>query len=223
MKNIYCSLLHLYIMNNTNVNNDNYLKKFPIDIFTIIMDYYNDIEYNKLIRLKDGLNRYKEIQIWRDDYTKMSNTQKFIIDNIFKFKDNYLKLEIRLGDSDLERSNNFFLEKLSITNLKNINRFFKLLFLIHGYNINVDDVYKNDRKMIINIHLINTNHDVTSILYSQFRNEIVKNRISQYNILDNIFYLEENEYSLINIRNTFTTIYELFGVPTTDMLKNLLL
>ena len=200
-------------MNNTNLNKNNYLKKFPIDIFTIIMDYYNDIEYQKLIRLKDGLNRYKEIQIWRDHYTKMSNTQKFIIDNIIKFKDNFLRLEITLGNSDLERTNNFFLEKLSNNNLRNINRFFRLLFLIHGYIINVDDVYKNDRKMIINIHLIDINHDVTSILYSEFRYEIVKNKISQYNILDNIFYLEENEYCLINIRNTFTTIYKLFNIP----------
>ena len=210
-------------MNNTNLNKNNYLKKFPIDIFTIIMDYYNDIEYQKLIRLKDGLNRYKEIQIWRDHYTKMSNTQKFIIDNIFKFKDNFLRLEITLGNSDLERANNFFLEKLSNNNLRNINRFFRLLFLIHGYIINVDDVYKNDRKMIINIHLIDINHDFTSIFYSEFKDEIVKNKISQYKILTNIFYLEEKEYYLINIRNTFTTIYELFGVPTTDMLKNLLL
>ena len=210
-------------MNNTNVNKNNYLKKFPIVIFTIIMDYYNDIEYNKLIKLKDGLNRYKEIQIWRDDYTKMSNTQKFIIDNIFKFKDNFLRLEISLGNNDLEKSDYFFLEKLSITNLNNINRFFKLLFLIHGYIINVDDVYKNDRKMIINIHLIGINHDFDSILCSEFKDEIVKNKISQYKILTNIFYLEEKEYYLINIRNTFTTIYELFGVPTTDMLKNLLL
>ena len=108
MKNLYCSLLHLYIMNNTNVNNDNYLTKFPIDIFTIIMDYYNDIEYNKLITLKSCLNNYKHIQIWRDDYTKMSITQKFIIDNIIIFKDNYLRLEISLGNSNLERPNYFF-------------------------------------------------------------------------------------------------------------------
>ena len=202
-------------MNNTN----NYLIKFPIDVFNIIMDYYNDIEYQKLIRLKDGLNRYRHIQIWRDDYTKMSITQRFTINNIIKFKDNFLRLEIILGDSDLERPNYFFLEKLSKSNLRNINRFFRLLFLIHGYNINVDDVYKNDRKMIFNIYLININHDVTSILFSEFRNEITKNRISQYNILDNIFYLQENEYSLINITNTFTAIYEIFGVPTTYLEK----
>jgi hypothetical protein len=183
------------------------------------MDYYNDIEYQKLIRLKDGLNRYRHIQIWRDDYTKMSITQRFTINNIIKFKDNFLRLEIILGDSDLERPNYFFLEKLSKSNLRNINRFFRLLFLIHGYNINVDDVYKNDRKMIFNIYLININHDVTSILFSEFRNEITKNRISQYNILDNIFYLQENEYSLINITNTFTAIYEIFGVPTTYLEK----
>ena len=188
-------------------------EKFPIDIFTIIMDYYNDIEYNKLIKLKDGLNNYKHIQIWRDHYTKMSITQRFIIDNIIKFKDNYLRLEITLGNSDLERPNYFFLEKLTISNLKNINRFFRLLFLIHGYNINVDDVYKNDRKMIINIHLIGINHDVTSILYSEFKDEIVKNKISQYLILDNICLLQEDQYTLINIRNTFISIHKLFNIP----------
>ena len=188
-------------------------EKFPIDIFTIIMDYYNDIEYNKLIRLKDGLNKYKHIQIWRDDYTKTSITQKFIIDNIIKFKDNFLRLEISLGNSDLERPNYFFLEKLTISNLKNINRFFKLLFLIHGYIINVDDVYKNDRKMIINIYLIGINHDFDSILYSEYGVEIIKNRISHYNITHNICLLQEDKYSLINIRNTFISIHKIFNIP----------
>ena len=149
----------------------------------------------------------------------MSNTQKFRIDNIIKFQNNYLRLEITLGNCDLERPNYFFLEKLTISNLKNINRFFKLLFLIHGYNINVDDVYKNDRKMIINIHLIDINHDVNTILYSKFRNEIVKNRISHYNIRHNICLLEEDQYSLNKNINVFISINKIFNIPYNHLEK----
>ena len=195
------------------------LKKIPLDLFNIILEYYDDFEYNILFKLKQNLNKYKHIQIWINNYNSIASIQRFKIHNIFK-NDSFLYINIRLlkYNININRNNFFYINSLDINTLKNINKFFKFLFLIQGIHtkINVIKLENNilSLKIFLKKYII-----LQCSLFSKYRLELIKNRISEYDIKNNLYSLQQHEISINNFTEKISLLYDIFKFPNNNYNK----
>ena len=194
------------------------LKKIPIDIAKIIIEYYDDVEQSKLYRLMTSLNKYMHTQIWRDNKTRMGKTQKGIIVDMEKIN-NMLYMTVITSDSPNQKRNHFLLNSMDNNNINNISIFFRLIFMIHGLNIEIYDIHFNGNIIMLSLYLKNSINNINTILYSEFSDELNMARINKHNIRKNISCLYEDEDSLLEIKKRFSVLYTIFGLDL-DKIKN---
>ena len=197
-------------------------KKFSLDLFTIILDYYDDFEYNTLTRLKHNLNKYKHVQIWINKYTSIGSMQKFQIDSLSK-SENFLYMNIRLDcNINNKLKNYFYIDNLDIITIKNIKIFFEFLFLINRMNVSVDIIKLDNNILYLKILLKNyiVNYIIQNTLgknvFNQYRFELIRNRISEYDINCNTVYLQEDEHSINKFIQKICLLYDIFDFPNNN-------
>ncbi len=197
-------------------------KKFPIDLLNIILEYYDDFQDNTLIRLKYNFNKYKHVQIWMNKYTRVGSMQKFKIDSVSKCE-NFLYMNIIL-ESNVNKNlkNYFYIDNLDIITIQNIKNFFEFLFLINRINVSVDVIKLENNilylKFFLKNYIVNyliQNTSGTNIFH-KYRLELIRNRISDYDIDCNAVYLQEDEHSINNFRQKIALLYDIFEFPNNN-------
>ena len=200
-------------------------KNFSLDLLTIILEYYDDFQYNTLTRLKNSLNKHKHLQIWINKYTTIGSMQKFTIDYLSKYE-NFLYMNITL-DCNINKKlkNYFYIDNLDIITLQNIKNFFEFLFLIHRINVCVNIIKLDNNilylKIFLKNYIVNYITKITSEIniFHNYRFELIKNKISEYDINCNSVLLQEDEHSINNFRQKISLLYDIFKFPNINYNK----
>jgi hypothetical protein len=200
-------------------------KNFPKDIFNIILEYYDDFQHNTLIRLKYNLNKYKHVQIWMNKYTSVGSMHKFKIDSLSK-SENFLYMNIIL-ESNVNKNlkNYFYIDNLDIITLQNIKIFFKFLFLINRMNVSIDVIKLENNILYLKIFLKNyivnylIQYNTGQNIFHKYRLELIRNKISEYDINCNAVYIQEDEHSINKFRQQISLLYDIFEFPNINYNK----
>ena len=200
-------------------------KNFPKDLLNIILEYYDDFQDNTLNRLKYNLNKYKHVQIWMNKYTRVGSMQKFKIDSLSK-SENFLYMNIIL-ESNVNKNlkNYFYIDNLDIITIQNIKNFFEFLFLINRINVSVYVIKLDNNILYLKIFLKNyivnyvIQYTTGTNLFHKYRFELIRNRISDYDIDCNSVYLQEDEHSINNFRQKIGLLYHIFEFPNINYNK----
>jgi hypothetical protein len=200
-------------------------KNFSKELLNIILEYYDDFQDNTLNRLKYNLNKYKHVQIWMNKYTSVGSMQKFKIDSLSK-SENFLYMNIILEcNINKNLKNYFYIDNLDIITIQNIKIFFEFLFLINRINVSVDVIKLDNNILYLKIFLKNyivnyfIQHTTGTYIFHKYRLELIRNRISDYDIDCNSVYLQEDEHSINNFRKKISLLYYIFDFPNINYNK----
>ena len=118
--------------------------------------------------------------------------------------------------------NYFYIDNLDIITIKNIKIFFEFLFLINRMNVSVDVIKLDNNILYLKILLKNyiVNYIIQNTLgnnvFHEYRFELIRNRISEYDIDCNAVYLHEDEHSINKFRQKISLLYDIFEFPNNN-------